>query len=220
MWQLLRTFPLMLAVLAVPIIPFMIWGQSIENEIHEYLGKEANPFIAGFCIVILLSSDVFLPIPSSVLSTVSGWRLGWLYGTLATWLGMNIGAILGYGFARQFGPGFSKWFCRDEDMMLMRDLLNRLGPTVLVLGRALPVFAEASILFAGIHQLTWRRFVFPVLASNLVIAIVYSTLGDLAAQYEWLTAAIVVSVCIPLLITSFARRMLPSLKEVPVQKDS
>lgn len=104
--------------------------------------------------------------------------------------------------------------------MLMRDLMNRLGPTVLVLGRALPVFAEASILFAGIHQLTWRRFVFPVLASNLVIAIVYSTLGDLAAQYEWLTAAIVVSVCIPLLITSFARRMLPSLKEVPVQEDS
>ena len=76
MWQLLRTFPLMLAVLAVPIIPFMIWGESIENEIHEYLGKEANPFVAGLCIVILLSSDVFLPIPSSVLSTVSGWRLG------------------------------------------------------------------------------------------------------------------------------------------------
>jgi uncharacterized membrane protein YdjX (TVP38/TMEM64 family) len=41
-----------------------------------------------------LATDVLLPIPSSVISNRSGWQLGVWRGTLATWIGMNLGAVV------------------------------------------------------------------------------------------------------------------------------
>lgn len=208
MWQLLRTFPLMLAILAVPILPFVLFGDVIEQSLKESLDQDADTSTVSVVIVVLLSTDVFLPVPSSVLSTISGWRLGWFAGTLVTWLGMTIGAAAGYHLAWRLGPKFSSWFCRSDDLNQMKDLMNHYGPSVLILGRALPVFAEASVLMAGIHRLSWKRFFLPVVVSNFIIAMVYSSLGDLAAKYQWLAAAVGVSIGLPLLMAAITKNLL------------
>lgn len=90
----------------------------------------------------------------------------------------------------------------------MKDLMNHYGPSVLILGRALPVFAEASVLMAGIHRLSWKRFFLPVVVSNFIIAMVYSSLGDLAAKYQWLAAAVGVSIGLPLLMAAITKNLL------------
>ena len=107
-------------VLAIPIVPFLFFGEAFEIELQSYLGQDASESDLRLIVVALLSVDIFLPVPSSVISTVSGWRLGWLQGTLATWIGMTIGAIVGYLFALWLGPRFAGWFCRGDDLEGMK----------------------------------------------------------------------------------------------------
>lgn len=210
MRELFRTLPLMCVVLLVPVLPFLFFGGHFENWLR---GMAQNPPSDGatFSLVVgLLATDIFLPIPSSVVVTMAGWQLGNSLGTVAAWLGMNLGAVAGFGLARRWGQPFARWFSKEEDLERMRNISERFGPLVLVLTRAMPVFAEASVLIAGIHRLSWKRFLPAVILSNLGIAVAYSVLGDYAEQHQWLPLALAVAVAVPVMVAAVAQRFMPS----------
>ena len=125
--ELFRTLPLMCVVLLVPIIPFLLFGDQVDQWFE---GVADNPpsMAATFLLVVgLLATDILLPVPSSVVSTMSGWQLGWIIGTLATWVGMNVGAVIGFALAKRFGQPLALWFSRGEDLERMRQISDRYG---------------------------------------------------------------------------------------------
>ncbi|WP_442510694.1 TVP38/TMEM64 family protein [Novipirellula sp. SH528] len=209
MRELFRTLPLMCIVLLVPVLPFLFFGGRLEDWLRGVADDPPSVPVTAALIIGLLATDILLPIPSSVVSTLSGWQLGWWRGTIATWVGMNLGAIIGFALARRWGQPFALWFSSGEDLERMQGISDRYGPYVLAITRAVPVFAEASVLIAGIHQLSWRRFLPAVLLSNLGIAIAYSVFGDFAERHQWLPLALGVSVAIPVLVAAAAKRYLP-----------
>ena len=209
MRELFRTLPLMCVVLLVPVLPFLFFGGRFEDWLRGIADDPPSTTATVALVIGLLATDILLPIPSSVISTLSGWQLGWWLGTIATWIGMNLGATIGFALARRWGKPFALWFSKGEDLDRMRQVSDRYGPFVLVLTRAIPVFAEASVLIAGIHRLSWRRFLPAVILSNLGIAIAYSAFGDFAERHQWLPLALAVSVAIPVIVAAAARRFLP-----------
>ncbi|MEO2012211.1 MAG: VTT domain-containing protein [Pirellulaceae bacterium] len=200
----------MCVVLLIPIIPFLFFGGQFEEWLKKFSEEPPADGATAAVVIGLLSTDILLPIPSSVISTLSGWQLGWWRGTLSTWVGMNLGAVIGFALARRWGQPFARWFSKPEDMERMQEVSDRYGPFVLVLTRAMPVFAEASVLIAGIHRLAWRRFLPAILLSNLGIALGYAAFGDFAEQHQWLPLALGVSVAIPVLVAAAARRFIPN----------
>jgi membrane protein DedA with SNARE-associated domain len=62
----------------------------------------------------------------------------------------------------------------------------------------------------GIHGLSWRRFLIPVLLSNLGISLGYTLFGAVAQQQQWLPVALGVSICVPIGLTLIAQRVLQS----------
>ena len=210
MRELFRTLPLMCVVLLVPVVPFLFFGGQLEDWLRGFTQDPPSPFVTSVLVIGLLATDVLLPIPSSVISTLSGWQLGWVLGTFATWVGMNLGAVIGFALARRYGRPFALWFTGAEDLNRVHDISDRYGPTVLVLTRAMPVFAEATVLIAGIHQLSWRKFTPAVVLSNLGIAVAYSALGDYAERHQWLPLALAVAIAVPILVAAVAKRFMPS----------
>lgn len=210
MRELFRTLPLMCVVLLVPVLPFLFFGGQVDQWLRGLADEPPAPAATFALIVALLSTDILLPIPSSVISTLSGWQLGWLLGTLATFIGMNLGAVIGFALARRYGHSFALWFSKGEDLQRMQQISEQYGPSVLVLTRALPVFAEASILIAGIHRLSWRRFLPAVLLSNLGISIAYAAFGDYAERHQWLPLALAVAIAVPVLVAAVAKRFFPA----------
>lgn len=200
----------MCVVLLIPIIPFLFFGGQFEEWLKKFSEEPPADGATAAVVIGLLSTDILLPIPSSVISTLSGWQLGWWRGTLSTWVGMNLGAVIGFALARRWGQPFARWFSKPEDMERMQEVSDRYGPFVLVLTRAMPVFAEASVLMAGIHRLAWRRFLPAILLSNLGIALGYAAFGDFAEQHQWLPLALGVSVAIPVLVAAAAKRFIPN----------
>lgn len=204
----------MCLVLLVPVLPFVLFGGQFEDWLQAVAEDPPSIPVTMALVVGLLSTDILLPIPSSVISTLSGWQLGWWLGTLATWIGMNLGAIIGFAMARRWGKPFAVWFSKEEDLERMRIVSDRYGPFVLVLTRAMPVFAEATVLIAGIHQLAWRRFLPAVIFSNLGIALAYSAFGDYAEQHQWLPLALGIAIAIPVMVAAIAQRLMPKAEDV------
>jgi membrane protein DedA with SNARE-associated domain len=123
---------------------------------------------------------------------------------------MTVGAVLGFAIAKRWGRTVALRFSESQDLDRMEQLTRTYGSTVLILFRAVPVLAEASVLLVGIHNLSWRRFLPPILLSNLGLALAYAGFGDLADRNHWLPIALSISVAFPLLLVVVVRRWLLS----------
>ncbi len=206
MRDLLRPMLPMIVVLAIPIVPFVLFGQErVEAQLRAWREQPPPPLFVAAAVIGLLASDIFLPIPSSAVSTLAGWQLGAVGGALAAWTGMNLGAAIGFALARRYGQPAVAWLARESDVARTRRLAERFGPALLILGRGVPVLAEASVLLVGMHGLAWRRFLPPVLLANLVLAIAYAAFGQVAARHEWLPLALGVSIALPVLLVAAFR---------------
>ena len=158
----------------------------------------------------LLASDIVLPIPSSLVCTFAGIHMGGLLGTLTCWMGMNIGCLIAFGLARRFGSKFVERFSKPSELEKVRAVSDRYGPFVLVLMRGAPVFAEASVLFVGLHKLTWRRFVLPVVGTNFALSLFYCFFGEIAANNDLVAVAVGAAIAVPVLLITIVRYSLPN----------
>jgi uncharacterized membrane protein YdjX (TVP38/TMEM64 family) len=212
--ELLRPMLPMIVVLAVPIVPFLIFGQEgMERALHEWRENPPLPMIVAAAVVGLLATDIFLPIPSSLVSTLAGWQLGAVGGTAASWVGMTLGAAIGFALARWFGQPAVAWLTRADDLARTRLLAERFGPALLVLGRGVPILAEATVLLLGMHGMSWRRFLPPVLLANLGLALAYSVFGQIAERYQWLPLALAIAIALPVLMIAAFRALARSANQ-------
>jgi len=206
MHRLIKPILLIAVILAIPVVPFVAFGPSMESQIEEQVRSTLSPGTVGAMVVGLLAVDIFLPVPSSVVSTVAGNVLGFWLGTAASWLGMTLGAVLGFVLARKLGRPLATRFSREEDLGRIDALSVRYGPLVVVLARPVPILAEASILFLGATQLGWSRFLIAIGLSNLGLAMAYAAIGGLTSFPISLGA----SLALPLLFTALARWLWPN----------
>jgi uncharacterized membrane protein YdjX (TVP38/TMEM64 family) len=210
--RLFRWMLLITVALAVPILPFLGFGESAESQIADWLDASLSPSVAAAMVIGLLAADIFLPVPSSVVSTFAGKMLGFWAGTASSWCGMTIGVVAAFWLVRIFGRSLARRLSSEEELARMDALVNRYGVLILVLTRPIPVFAEASVLLMGTMRLGWRRFFIAVGFSNLGIAAVYAALGDRVQ----LPMALAASIVVPLVATGAARCFWPaSTRESP-----
>lgn len=204
--SLLRSAFLISMVLLVPILPFLFFGEQLGTLVSDWLERPSSKLVTAGLIVGLLATDIFLPIPSSMISTLGGWQLGWLGGTLASWVGLTLGTVVGFSLARRWGRPFALFFSREEELDRMKQLSASYGIAILILARGVPVLAEASVLLMGVHRLPWKQFLPAVMLSNLGIACAYSTFGDYSEDNQWLPLAMGVSVALPVLLAALIER--------------
>ncbi|MFT5524205.1 MAG: putative membrane protein YdjX (TVP38/TMEM64 family) [Pirellulaceae bacterium] len=203
--QVLQLFFLMLVL----IIPFLLFHERITAWWQHWQQAPPPLPIAVSVVIGLLSSDIVLPVPSSLVCTFAGIHMGGLLGTLACWTGMNIGCIVAFALARRYGSKFVERLSKPAELEQVRSLSDRYGPTILVLMRGAPVFAEASVLFVGLHKLTWRRFLLPVVGTNFILSLFYCYFGEIAADHDLVSVAIGAAIAVPVLLIAIVRYSLP-----------
>jgi len=204
----LRHLLIIAAVLAVPIVPFLAFGENLEARITGWLNAELSPGKEAVAVIGLLASDILLPVPSSVVSTLAGRVLGFWGGTGASWCGMTLGAAIAFGLVRVFGRPLARRLSSDQELARADALASRWGTLVLVLARPIPVLAEASVLLMGTTRLSWWRFLTAVGLSNFGIAAAYAALGERVR----LPIAVAASIVLPLLAGAVARWLWPGGK--------
>ena len=144
--------------------------------------------------IAVLAGDFLLPVPSSVVATYGGARLGVVPGTLCAWLGMTIGALVGWWLGRKLGGGALEQLDAEDRKAIARGH-EHLGPLLVVLTRPLPLLAEASALAAGGTGMPLSTFLPAAAIGNAVIAAAWSALGALGR--EELSLAMLVALVVP-----------------------
>lgn len=210
MRPVIRATLMLLLFLAIPIIPFLVMGQSFEQDVQHWLAQEqATTSRIQFALVAgILASDILLPIPASAVITFAGGEMGLWPSTLWSWIGMNVGACLGFGLSKVLGRPFARRFAEPEDLERIERVSDRLGGLVLIATRPLPILAEACVLMIGTTNLSWRRFLPPVLLMNFVLALFYSACGAGIEDRQNLVIVSIASGTIPLLLALWIRRRL------------
>lgn len=195
-----RNLLLVAIVLLIPLIPFLLAGHVIEPLIESTVANVIdgdNGWQSAAAIMAGLTVDILLPVPSSVLLTYAGRCFGAVGGAVVGWLGLNLSAALGFYLSRQIGQPMIDRFSSRVAVADYQRLDEKAGSWALVACRPLPILAEASVIFAGLSNLSWRRFWVPVVASNGVIALLYAALGDFASRHQWFAIAVLGSMVVP-----------------------
>ena len=191
------------------IVPFLLFGGAIEGWTAGQLGREQAATLSAAIGIALLASDVILPIPSSLIGTALGAILGAPLGTLAGTIGLTAACVIGYALGALARPGVVAPLVAARDRQLLENWLSRHGIAVLIMCRAVPVLAEASVIVAGAMRMPPLPALVATTLANLGISAVYAGLGSFANDAATLAVAFVASILIPagvLAVAHLARR--------------
>lgn len=154
------------------------WTDEVQFAVRmQVLAREA-PLWCAVAIVAALASDVFLPVPSSVMLVAAGWLGGLVWGTLLGTVGQMIGALLGYGVAARWGRPWVTAHSQPGDMEAAAAWMDRFGGLAVLVSRPVPMMTETVSLLAGLSRMPIFRFALWSLAGNFTTALVYAWAGS------------------------------------------
>lgn len=191
---MLRLWQFAVLTFAVILVPFLIWEDAILGLVRRLIEPAgARPALAA-AVAGLLALDVLLPLPSSLLSTAAGALFGFLPGMLVSASGMTAGCLLGYTLGSRAPAG--RWIAAG-DLDRLRTAQKRYGDWLLIVFRAVPVLAEASVFFAGLSRFRFRRFLLLTSLSNAGISTAYAAAGAFSARRETFLFAFLAAILLP-----------------------
>lgn len=185
----LRWTALTCLVLAVILIPFALWEDALTAWSARLLAPAAGRAALVLVVLLLLASDVFLPIPSSFVSAGAISLLGAVTGGLAIALGMTLGSWLGYLVGRFGGEPVAARVAGPSELSRARSLMASHGTWLVLVCRGVPVLAEASTLLAGATRVSAARFALATALGNVGLAASYATIGLLSLSGVWAVLA-------------------------------
>lgn len=193
---MLRWILIAVGLLACILIPFALFDEPLSAWTLTHLKEKHGPGMFLW-IIAALASDVFLPIPSSIISTLSGALLGFPKGLAASWLGMSCGSVIGYWFGATAGQNLVRKSVGEKELKRVSDLFRRFDTWAIVVSRPVPVLAEASVIVAGFLRMPFSKFAIASALSNFGVSAAYAYTGSVAADRDSFLIAFCASMLAP-----------------------
>ena len=193
-------------LLSLVLVPFFLFANEFNTLAGRIASGEVSSSVAALVIGGLLALDVFLPVPSSIVSTAAGVLLGLWPGTSVVWLGMTASCLVGYFVGVQAAP-LARRLVGPAGLAHAAEIADRYGAWAVVICRPVPVLAEATVVFAGLVRAPLQRFLVVTAASNLGIAAGYAAIGAFSMRLDSFLMAFVGAVAVPGLALLVARAL-------------
>lgn len=197
-----RLLLLFLALAALVILPFALWGEAFATAMSpERLAAAFGEtrrwaWLAGLA---LLLADLVLPVPGTAVMSALGLVYGWLAGGCLAALGSGGSGVLAYALCRLLGRRAAIWLAGEKGLAEgERIFRGDLGGWVVALSRWMPLLPEVVASLAGLSRMPLRRF-FPALAAGSVpMGFAYAWIGHRGEAHPAL--ALLLSAVLPPLI--------------------
>ncbi|MEZ5559647.1 MAG: hypothetical protein R3E86_14025 [Pseudomonadales bacterium] len=158
-----KTLLVITLALLMPIVPFAIIGELPGERWLSASDDSATLFaLTGGG---LLLADVLLPVPSSIVISLLGGRLGFVAGWATAWIGLTLGNLLGY------------WVGRLWPARMAPDVAEQPTLLILILSRPVPILAEAAAIGAGATRANFAHVAGACAAGNAVYTGILTATG-------------------------------------------
>lgn len=132
---------------------------------------------------LVLASDIFIPVPSSLVMILNGKVLGFFFGTVLSTVSGLVSSVIGFYMGKKSGKIINKFF-NPEEQKMSNNLFLKYGNSAIVLSKALPIISEAVSFLAGTTGISLKRFVFLSLVGHLIISAVYAYAGSFSTAFN------------------------------------
>ena len=172
-------------------------SQWVTAKIEQIQEMPAGTALAGVAIAGLLTVDLLLPVPSSVLMTMAGAVLGFTLGWAANLVGAMGSAVLGFWLCRKWGKPMFDRLVNPRDAARITRFFERYGVWAILLSRSVPMLTEIISCLAGLSAMRGRLFFLVALLGTWPLCIVYAWAGDRALGASSLGWAVVMAFVLP-----------------------
>ncbi len=189
---------LFLLILAIILVPFFLFGDTIEAWTEQFVRESPGGRLWAAAILGgSLASDILLPIPSSVVSTACGNLLGFVAGALTSLAGMTMSCLVGYWLGVSGGRPLAERMVGKDDITRLEQWNRRFGEWTVVVTRPIPVLAEAAVIVVGMGRMRPARFILLSSLANTGVSFVYAAVGAYAAHVNAFLLAFAFSILVP-----------------------
>lgn len=191
------------------IITFLLWGNQINELFDKFLEQakeEQNQGLVRNILFFTLASDILLPIPSSLASTLCGHYLGFWEGFLVSFMAMNISSFIGY-FIGRFCTSIAMKLIKQKEIQQLDNSSKNKGACWILAMRPVPVLAEASVLYAGIKKLPIKSVAWGLLLGNATVSAIYALLGTYTSNDAGVAAAFIGVIIVSGIFWLLAKRL-------------
>ena len=195
---------LWIVLIGLILLPFFLFETRFNALAEEIASGGTSRWLAAGGIFALLALDVFLPVPSSIVSTAAGVLFGLATGALIVWAGMMAGCFLAYIVGVR-AVAAARWIVGAENLARSEALMLKYGESAIVFCRPVPVLAEATVIFAGLVRAPFARFTLLTAVSNLGIALGYAAFGAYSMRINSFVVAFLGALLLPGIVLGISR---------------
>lgn len=197
----MRLVILFFALAALFLIPFLFLG----NRIDEWLaGEGAVTWLKSFSgsawimAILLLLSDLILPVPATAVMAALGILYGPIVGGLIGGSGSVLSGMTAYSVCRLAGRKAALKLAGENDLLQGEKFFARSGTWAVVVSRWMPLLPEVIACLAGLTRMPAGRFSAALVCGSFPMAFVYAALGYAGVDHPVL--ALTASALIPLIL--------------------
>lgn len=198
-----------LLILAGILVPFALWGEhfdavfSLEGS-KAWISQHGSwAWLAG---ILLLVSDIVLPVPSTVVMSAMGLIYGWFVGGLLASAGSFLAGLTAYFACRWLGRPAALWLAGEESLRRGEELFSRRGGWLVALSRWMPVLPEAIACLAGLVKMNLRTYLISLTCGSLPVGFAFAAIGALGKTSP--EVAVLLSAVLPIMLWFGAQRWL------------
>lgn len=173
-----------LFVCALVCLPFILWGEEFVLPLLVEREQQAGWLTA--VSVVLLAADSVAPVPATLVIMFLAAKAGIVAGIVGGTVGMTAGVLAAAWLGRVAVGRLAPRFFPEEELVRLREALQRQLALTLACLRSVPVLAETSVIVAAAAGIPLRRIVLATFLPNLAVCTIYS----LAADDSLLTASL------------------------------
>jgi uncharacterized membrane protein YdjX (TVP38/TMEM64 family) len=194
----LRLVLLFLALALLFALPFLLFGEVFEAALS---GEAALRWLSDFGTfawlagLLLLASDLLLPVPASAVLTALGMLHGTFAGGAIGTLGLGLAGLLGWTVGRCCGRPVAARLFDPGEWAQAAALFTRFGGLLVAVSRALPLLPEVVGVAAGILGMRLPLFLAALLCGAAPVAFAFAAFG--AASADRPLAGLLVSLAVP-----------------------
>jgi uncharacterized membrane protein YdjX (TVP38/TMEM64 family) len=181
--SLIKLYLIVIGVFALIFALVNLTGILTVEDIKSYLEQiqSASKSTVFLVVYLLLAVDVFLSVPTIFIVTYAGHILGFEWGLLASLSGMLTSGLIAYLLCRISGTKALRLLLKNQsEIDEVNSLFHKMGFSMLLISRALPMLPEATCCLSGLMRLNFFKFLLYYLLGTLPYALVLTYLGSIS----------------------------------------
>ena len=192
-------FPFLI-VAAFIITAFLVF-ENLEGFFSNLLLQfNTNSTTYALISFLVLTSDIVLPVPSSIVMYSNGYVLGIINGTIISIISLSCSCVIGYYLGKLTSLGLKK---ADDEKA--NEIISNYGTLSILITRGIPILSESVSIICGYNKMPFRNYFLLNVIGYLPLCLLYAYCGSIGYNESMFLISFICSLIISALFWLFGK---------------